>query len=169
MLALLNAPESKSNNQKYYSFDYGDVHFVIVSNEDDCSKGSEQYEFVKQDLQNTKKKWKLVAFHKPAYCSGGQGENDEMIALTREVLEPNHVDAVLNAHSHFYQKNYSNGIYHLVLAGGGAPLYHPGVEPYVLKSVRTHHYAIFDISQELIKISVYDDKDVLIDSFEIKK
>ena len=123
--AFLQAPISKSEHNDYYSFDYGDIHFLILNTEITCKKGLPQYDFAKKDLESTQKKWKIAAFHRPAYSGGGHGDNQMMVSVTKEIFEPNKVDIVLAGHNHFYQRNFINGIYDLVIGGGGAPLYEP--------------------------------------------
>ncbi len=158
-----------SEERAYYSFDYGDAHFLILSNEHKIIRNSRQYNFAEKDLKNSNKPWKIVAFHKPAYCGGGHGEDINMIRVSKEIFEPNHVNLVLNGHSHFYQKNLVNGIYHLVLAGAGAPLYNPVNKPYTVKSVKAHHFAIFDVSPQKLKMTVYGLNGKIIDTLELDR
>mgnify|MGYP006286575877 FL=1 len=121
--AFQQAPESDSDHEAYYSFDFGDMHVLILSSEHGVGRKSKQWKFAEEDLKNSNSKWKVVAFHIPAYCGGGHGENSNMKRMTTEIFEPNGVDFVFTGHSHFYQHNLVNGIHHFVLAGGGAPLY----------------------------------------------
>ena len=44
--ALTHAPASSSGTQGYYSFDYGDIHFVIINNELTYTSGSVQYNWI---------------------------------------------------------------------------------------------------------------------------
>jgi predicted phosphodiesterase len=167
--AFLQAPYSASEHNDYYSFDYGDIHFLILNTMTSCKKGSPQYDFVKKDLQSTKKKWKIAAFHHPAYCGGEHGDNQMMVAVTKEIFEPNKVDLVLAGHNHFYQRNLVNGIYHLVVAGGGAPLYDPSTASYTQVCVKDYNYGIVDFTPNLMKINIYNVHGQVLDSFEIKK
>lgn len=166
---FLEAPKSASNNEFYYSFDYGNVHFLILNTETDVTPGSAQWKFAEEDLSQTTKKWKVVVFHIPAYSAGGHGENKKMQEFTKRIFEKYGVDLVLNGHNHFYQRSKVNGVYHLVLGGGGAPLYTPKEAPYVEKSVKDYHYGIMDVSKDAIKLTIYDLRDKIIDQFEIKK
>lgn len=167
--AFLQSPSKGKTNDSYYSFDYGNVHFLILNTETGISKGSKQYKFVKMDLESTSKKWKIVAFHIPAYCAGGHGESKTMIKVTKELFEPNKVDVVLTGHSHFYQHNLVNGIHHFVLGGAGAPTYSPGKKDYTLKSLRTYHYVIFDVNSNKLLMNVYDIYGKVIDSLDLVK
>jgi hypothetical protein len=48
--AFLQNPESASKSQQYYSFDYGDLHVLVLNTEIDLNPGSPQYKFAKEDL-----------------------------------------------------------------------------------------------------------------------
>jgi predicted phosphodiesterase len=166
--AFLQGFEKKKNDQ-YYSFDYGDVHFLILNTELSLKKNSPQYKFAKNDLESTKQPWKFVIVHKPGYVGGNHGENFEMITLTKEVIEPNHVDATFAGHTHFYQHNLVNGIHHIIVAGGGGRLYNPKKKDYVLKSVKDYHYAIVDVTTKTVTVTVYNLNDKIIDKIELNK
>src|SRR5258706_8316087 len=56
-------------NHRWYSFDYGDLHFTVLNDTPlDASEisGAEKA-FLEADLAATKKTWKVVAHHKPVY------------------------------------------------------------------------------------------------------
>lgn len=161
------SPDSKQ--QAFYSFDYGDIHFVVMNNEISFKPGSDQWNFISEDLRNTKKKWKIVAGHYPAYCVGGHGNDANLVKMTSEIFEPNKVDIVLGGHSHFYQHNLVNGIRHMVFGGGGAPLYSPKDAPFTIKSVKDYNFAVVDASPDELKMTVFDINSKIIDSYVIKK
>lgn len=164
---FLQAPNSPSDNEYYYSIDYGDLHVVVINTEGDMSKNGKQWKFIEQDLKSTDKIFKMALFHKPAYSSGSHGGNKDMQLISRELLVPYGVCAAINGHTHYYQKNMVDGMYHLILAGGGAPLYEPKPADYVLKSVKDFHYSIFDVSPEKIDIKVFDLYGKILDEFSI--
>ncbi len=166
---FLQAPFSSSNDEYYYSFDYGDAHFLILNTETDVKPNSPQWNFAERDLENTNKKWKIVVFHIPAYSWGGHNGNKNMQELTSKILEKYHVDLVLNGHNHFYQRSFVNGIYHIVFAGGGAPLYEPKSSEFVQKSVKDYHYGIMDVTADSIKLTVYDLRGKIIDELVLEK
>ena len=158
-----------SGTQDYYSFDYGDIHFVCINNQVPYTVDSPQYAFVAKDLAATKQPWKIVYFHKPAYGSGGHGEDTGMKAMTAALFEPNKVDLVLAGHSHFYQHNRVNGIPHLVIGGGGAPLVQPVDALYTVKSAKLYNYAIVDFTPASLHLVVHDDAGNVIDTIDLAK
>lgn len=168
--AFQQSPTPKEN-KSYFDFDYGDIHFIFMDTEQNFSKGSEQYHFIKNSLETTSKKFKIVCSHIPGYTGGGAGhnENKNMINITNELFVPNKVDFVLSGHIHTYQHNFVDGIHHLIIAGGGAPLYNSEDKSYTLKTVKKYNYAIAEYKNNTLKLKVYDDSNNLIDSIEIKK
>ncbi len=167
--AFLEPANKLSGHNFYYSFDIGNIHFIVLSTEHSVKPGSEQWKFVAEDLEKTNKKWKIAVFHEPAYAGGGHGNNQNMRKMTTELFEKFGVDVCLTGHNHYYQRNFVNNIYHLVFGGGGAPLYTPETEDYTQISVKDFHYGIFEVYQDKINIEVYNLKDEKIDSFQINK
>jgi predicted phosphodiesterase len=167
--AFLQSPESASKTQQYYSFEYGDLHVLVLNTEIDMKPGSPQYEFAKEDLATAATSWKIVVSHAPAYCAGGHGEDTSMIRMTKDIFEPNHVDMVLSGHSHFYQHNLVNGIHHLVIGSAGAPLYDPGKASYTLVSLKDYNWAVMDVKYSRLTLTVYNAKSQKLDMVELKK
>ena len=162
-------PHLPQNLQQYYSFEYGDLHVLVLNTELDISPGSPQYDFAKEDLAAAATSWKIVVSHKPAYCAGGHGEDTAMIRMTKEIFEPNHVDMVISGHSHFYQHNVVNGIHHLIIGSAGAPLYDPEKASYTLVSVKDYNWAIMDVKYSRLTLTVYNAKNEKLDAVDLKK
>ena len=59
--------------KQYYSFDYGNVHFLAMSSEVPFDKDSKQYEFVNDDLKSTSENssanWIVVYIYEMLYTS----------------------------------------------------------------------------------------------------
>lgn len=165
--AFTQSPNSFPENQAFYSFEAGDAFFLILSTEHDISSGSKQWEFAKNALSKTNKKWKVVAFNTPAYCNGCPNVSENMQKVSDELFPKYDVNIVLSGNAGFYQHNIVNNIHHLVIAGGGSPLIDPGIsdsnEPSLrletgksklIKSSREYHYAIAEVSNNQLAISV---------------
>lgn len=98
-------------SKQFYSFNYENVHFLVMSTEVPYEEGSMQYDFVKNDLQKTKSDhgidWIVVSYHRVAYTSKALVHG---IAELRETYHPLFekygVDLVIQAHSHNYQRTY---------------------------------------------------------------
>ena len=167
--AFLQNPESASKSQQYYSFDYGDLHVLVLNTEIDMKPGSPQYEFAKEDLAASSTSWKIVVSHSPAYCSGGHGEDTSMVRMTKDLFEPNNVNLVLSGHSHFYEHNLVNGIHHLVIGSVGAPLYDPEKANYTLVFLKDYCWAVMDVKYSRLTLTVYNAKNQKLDTVDLKK
>lgn len=101
-----------SGTEAYYSFDYGNVHFIILDSYDtDRSVGGAMYNWCLSDLQNTTAKWIVAMWHHPPYTKGSHDSDLESnLIQMRErflpILEDNGVDLVLSGHSHSYERSY---------------------------------------------------------------
>ena len=98
-------------DKPYYSFDYGKVHFLVMASESPFANGSDQYNFVKQDLEETTNKkdvnWIIVTSYKPFYSSPSKHTGEkELRSVYHPLFEKYDVDLVLHAHNHNYQRTY---------------------------------------------------------------
>ncbi|NUP10011.1 MAG: hypothetical protein HOW73_28515 [Polyangiaceae bacterium] len=115
--ALFDLP----NNERWYSFDWGDVHFVGLDTE---QMGETQIRWLAADLAKNEKKWTVVFLHKPAFSSGWHGSDDEVREAFVPIFEKYGVDIVLQGHDHHYERTKpQNGITYYVTGGGGAGTY----------------------------------------------
>lgn len=90
--------------EKYYSFDWGDVHFVSFdSNPGSPVTTSRFQDWLQRDLAASKARWKIVFFHVAAISSGSHGSSATTKALI-PILERNGVDLVLQGHDHNIQR-----------------------------------------------------------------
>ena len=98
-------------DKPYYSFDYGKVHFLVMASESPFANGSDQFNFVKQDLEETTNKkgvnWIIVTSYKPFYSSPSKHTGEkELRSVYHSLFEKYGVDLVLHAHNHNYQRTY---------------------------------------------------------------
>ena len=161
--------QANSGTQDYYSFDYGDIHFVMMNNYVDYSISGAQYNFVMNDLSTTTRRWKIVIFHEPAYSYGGHGSNTTMQTWCTNVFIPKGVDLVINGHNHFYQHCLANGLHHFVIGGGGAPLYVPTTGTYNVKFAQSYCYGVFDETPNTLKLTVYSNTNSVLDTVSFYK
>ncbi len=107
-----------SGTEAYYSFDYGNVHFICLdSYESPRTVGGTMYNWLESDLQNTMQEWIVAYWHHPPYTKGSHNSDTEsQLVQMREnflpLLESYGVDLVLSGHSHSYERSYFiNGHY----------------------------------------------------------
>ena len=108
--SLLNQYMSHfSLSKQYYSFNYQNAHFVVLSTEQTSS--SSQYDFVKSDLakaaSNTGIDWIIVYMHKPMYTSPStHSASSTMRDKYHPLFDLYGVDVVLYGHNHAYERSY---------------------------------------------------------------
>jgi len=97
--------------KQFYSYDYNNVHFLIMAAETTYYKGSEQYNFVLQDLkkasENKDINWIIVSSYGPLYTSPSEHKAYSSLRdLYHPIFEQYGVDLVLSGHNHNYQRTY---------------------------------------------------------------
>ena len=100
-----------SGTEAYYSFDYGNVHFVCLD-----SYGSHpdpdgpMMTWMENDLAATAQPWIIAFWHHPPYSKGShdsdsEGRLERMREFALPILEAYGVDLVLSGHSHSYERS----------------------------------------------------------------
>lgn len=163
-------PNNISLGKYFYSFDYGPVHVSIVDQYIPYDKGSEQYIWLENDLQQAVGTWKIVMLHQPPWSAGGHLNDVNTQKILGPLFERAGVSIVLAGHNHYYARCKVKGIQYVTSGGGGGPLYEPDPTfPYVVASAKSHHYIRYEISSEALVAFVYDYSGVLLDKFKIRK
>ncbi|EFO91230.1 hypothetical protein CRE_17699 [Caenorhabditis remanei] len=108
------------DNNLFWSFDYGFVHFIALNSEYYAEKmtkeANAQYKWLQEDLSKNKQKWTIVMFHRPWYCStrssGGCDDPTDMLSRKgtadlpglEKLLKDYKVDMVFYGHKHTYER-----------------------------------------------------------------
>lgn len=115
-------------NERYYSFDYGDVHIIALDSDEPFRSWNKQTEWLYDDLNKAEDNLFTIAFfHHPPYAAtaslgrrmGGRDLREKFCPY----LEEYGVDLVANGHDHNYARTFVNGVHYIVTGGGGAPTY----------------------------------------------
>ena len=89
----------------YYSYDYDFAHFAVLNTN---SVTDAQINWLKDDLDRASSaKWKIVMMHISPYATGDhsvKSDADKMVEKLTPVFSSKHVDLVLQAHDHTYNK-----------------------------------------------------------------
>jgi hypothetical protein len=181
------AYESPKN---YYSFYYGDVHFICLDSTDFIDRetypyssgkmkpGNEQFDFFIRELQASKAKWKIVYFHYPPYVSGGYQVED--LQQLCPYMEAYGVDVVFNSHTIVYERShpikdgsvdFENGIVYIVAGGAGAmpEWLLPKRSWHTAQSLAVPHFLHVVMTGNSLELQAIDDQGRLIDKFRIYK
>jgi hypothetical protein len=100
-----------SGTEAYYSFDYGNIHFVCLNSYDvDRSSTGAMMTWLQNDLAANTKDWLIAFFHHPPYSKGSHNSDTEsqLIQMRQNagpILESHGVDLVLSGHSHSYERS----------------------------------------------------------------
>ncbi|KAL9226167.1 hypothetical protein vseg_002009 [Gypsophila vaccaria] len=109
--SLPTGTHAPATRNLYYSFNMGSVHFVYFSTETNFLRGSDQYDFLKHDLENvnrTKTPFVVVQGHRPMYTTSNELRDTGMRVRLLDHLEPlfveNNVTLALWGHVHRYER-----------------------------------------------------------------
>ncbi|MCH4167010.1 MAG: metallophosphoesterase family protein [Megasphaera sp.] len=107
-------PETYQN--QYYSFDYGDVHFIVLNTQMtemtqfQPNMQADEIDWFKKDIEQTTKKWKVIIMHKDplqyAFNSRPEPRAEGFSAEGKTwmpLFDQYGVDVVLSAHLHTYR------------------------------------------------------------------
>jgi len=101
------------NIPHYYSYNAAGWRFINLdstSQYNQTTPGTQQYDWLVQELEANTAACTIVYFHHPVYNVGSEGESDRMHALW-PILTAHGVDIVLTGHDHDYQRWYAlNGL-----------------------------------------------------------
>ena len=101
-----------SGTEAYYSFDYANVHFVVLDSfETDRSPTGAMLTWLDEDLDATMQDWIIACWHHPPYTKGSHDSDDEVeLVDMREnvvpILDAHGVDLTLSGHSHSYERSF---------------------------------------------------------------
>jgi hypothetical protein len=101
-----------SGTEAYYSFDYANVHFIVLDSHDSPrDPGGAMLTWLASDLAATNQDWVVAYFHHPPYTKGShdsdsEGQLIDMRENALPILEAGGVDLVLAGHSHVYERSF---------------------------------------------------------------
>ncbi|MEA2077491.1 MAG: metallophosphoesterase [Candidatus Marinimicrobia bacterium] len=156
-------------NGRYWSFDYGPAHFVVVDQYTNYSTGSEQLNWIENDLSSTDKIWKIMMFHEPGWSAGGHGNEIPVQNYLQPLCEEYNVQIVFAGHNHYYARAEVNDVTHITTGGGGAPIYSADENyPNIVTATSAHHYCIVSIDNNSLFCEALDINNSVLDSFTIE-
>ncbi len=153
----------------YYSFDYGPAHFTVVDQFTNYQTGSQQYDWIVNDISASNKKWKIFLFHEPGWSAdGGHGNNTQVQQLLQPLFEQYGIRLVITGHNHYYARAVVNGVHHITTGGGGAPLYNPNPNyDSIVKVSKSYHYCKIKIDNDTLTFTATKDNGTDIETFTI--
>ncbi len=163
---LSNFPQMMGRS--FFTVEYDTLVFIVLDTTQRISIGSEQYQWLTDQLEEYTGRTIFIIQHHPIFSSGRHGDELGLNLYMPQLLTRYGVKAVFAGHDHCYERSYYNGVYYITTGGGGAPLYdQSSANRHSQLFIKTHHYIIADRDADAIFFQVYDLEDKLIDSFKI--
>lgn len=153
---------------RYWSFDYGPAHIIVVDQYESYAPGSDQYAWIKNDLETTTQPWVFVVLHEPGWSAGGGHSNCKPVQRYLQPLFVKYgVSLVFGGHNHYYARAEVDGVQHLTVGGGGAPLYTPTPgAANIVTATKSHHFSRITIEGDRLGFAAISGTTVL-DTFTL--
>ena len=172
-----------NNAERFYSYDYGPVHFIALDTESaflSAARRQEQIAWLTADLQASQDApWRVAYFHRPPYNSGVEHGSDLLVrAAFGPLFEQYNVQIVISGHEHAYERsvpwrestnNARQAVTYIVTGGAGAELYQTGRSAWTAFSRSVHHYVRAMISSTDLSLEAVDMNGAVIDRFTLNR
>jgi len=141
MLANLFLPENATrpeDRERYWSFDWGPVHFIGLDSEEsiNVTGDDDMVDWLAADLAANDKPWTIMLWHHPV-VTGHPSRTGNILVIGRvlPLVQEHGVDLVLVGHDHFYERferlwftdfvpaEDPSGFAFVITGGGGQPAY----------------------------------------------
>ncbi len=110
--------DSKVDDNMVYTLNYGDAQIFVLDSNREFFYLWTQRQWLKQQLEQSKAKWKILVLHHPLYSIKG-GNNKVQQWMFDDLVRDYGIDLVLQGHEHAYARMTA----HDDLAGAIAPVY----------------------------------------------
>lgn len=156
-----------AGRERWYSYDWGDVHFVVLDTE---QTGPLQAAWLDADLAASTRRWKIVYGHRPPYSSGSHGSDQLFRQHFVPILEKHQVPLVLTGHDHHYERTHAlNGVTYIVTGGGGKGTRQAGSSAFTAFREAVCHFVWGEIAGDTLTLHVIDGVGVEFDSLVIRR
>ncbi|ART78236.1 hypothetical protein B4U37_20265 [Sutcliffiella horikoshii] len=172
-----NGPEEFKGT--VYSFDYGDAHIAVLNTETDKDGLIKQTEWLKEDMEDTDKKWKIVMYHRSPYFSNPQGGSGNVQEVFPKAFDEIGVDLAISGHDHAYVRTQpmkngeaqDDGTTYVIAGSAGGKFYAAVPQPYmdVIFEEKTQVYSNISVTKNGITITAKTRDGRTIDQHTIEK
>ena len=167
---------------KYYTFKKKNVQFFMMDTNFDFmneSSTERQYQFLKNEINKSKKPWKILIGHHTLRSVGGHGSAEPLMEnFFQRLLKECKIDLYICGHDHNKQvieTNIGSKKISLIVCGTGGKAYHDYTN---LKNVNKGElffsssnlgYGLCECSKELLKITFFDENNKKEYIYKLKK
>ncbi len=170
-----------------YSYDYGDVHFIVLNTQSEELRSwypdllKQQQKWLQKDLAQTQKKWKVVLMHRGIWKHPFNGPLDENGSTFAPLFDTYHVDLVFTGHVHSYARTAAlkngrrdpAGTVYITTGRSGEKTWDKSpqkpMDEVYYNPLDMPNYLVLEASQAALKVAAFKQNDELIDQTEIKK
>ena len=163
---------------------YGSLELFGVDSNRPCGTGSVQAAWLREALQRSTARWRIVLHHHPVWSSdsddygdaqaGVEASGDPRVQDLKAIYEEADVDLVLSGHVHGYERTWplrgdrvdrERGVTYIVTGGAGGYLDAFGAAPpWFSATVRAvHHHLLVFVEGDRLTVRAHDRKGRLID------
>ena len=134
----------------YYTFRAGDVQFFALDTNEIRAR---QLAWLRQELERSRARWKVVYGHHPVYSAGAHGDSKALIEALLPVLR-DRADAYLCGHDHDMQHLKPAGGVHFFVAGAGGAHQRPihAHDRSLFAKTDVHGFAVLEADAESLTV-----------------
>jgi hypothetical protein len=153
--------------ERWYSFDWGPVHFVALDTE---RVGAAQAQWLDDDLEQNTLPWTIVYMHRPPFSSGTHGGALNVLGTFTPLFVKHGVKLVLSGHDHDYERTHPiDGVTYVVTGGGGYSVRPVGTSEFTAFSLSVFHFVRLEIGQEALVLQAVDIRGTAFDMLSITR
>lgn len=125
---LFAVPTDSSGDERYYSFTYGNAHFIVLDNQSFLLGITTQTGWAEGEIDAARANPDIdhifVMAHCNMYSSKDGRSGDWQLRYFGDTMQAKGVNMVFAGHDHYYERGEAdNGLPYVIAGGGGAPLY----------------------------------------------
>ncbi|KZZ84159.1 hypothetical protein AS29_013285 [Bacillus sp. SJS] len=180
--SLFNMPDNGPDGFEgtVYSYDYGDAHFAVLNTETDTAGLQKQADWLIKDMAKSKKKWKIVTYHRSPYYSNPQGGAEAVKSVFPNAFDKAGIDLAISGHDHAYVRTHKlkdgkqvekGGTTYLIAGSTAGKFYDAVPQDYmdVYFEEKTQVYSSVTVGEDGIKITAKARDGRVIDDHTITK
>jgi acid phosphatase type 7 len=153
--------------ERWYSYDFGDVHFVVLDTE---RTGATQAAWLDVDLQANRLPWTIVYFHRPPFSSGEHGSDGSVQRYFVPLFVKYQVPLVLSGHDHDYERTKPlDGVTYVVSGGGGRGTRSVGRSSFTAFSLSVCNFVYVTVNGTELTLHAIDGVGQEFDSFAVTR
>ncbi|UJR85379.1 metallophosphoesterase [Sandaracinus amylolyticus] len=148
-------PDRASGSERWYSFDWGPAHVVVLDSNVDLDP---QRTFLRRDLaENAHAPWTIVVISTPLYSSGFHGGDRSLRDAFQRLFIDGGVDLVVSGDDHDYERTSPiEGVTYVVTGGGGRSVRSVGKSWFTAFSTTAFHFVSIVADRERLRLHAID-------------